>query len=154
MADFYVYLHTDPDTKEVVYVGKGRNGRAWDVTRSRNQHHKHQAWMKELCNKGYLPCDWVTILHRSLTEEQAFAMEKDYLHTNGVLKFCRQSGERQHQAKLTDAQAVEAYILVKQKGWSHKAVAEKYGVSRSAISMLVTGKQWKATTARLRNEND
>jgi predicted DNA-binding protein (UPF0251 family) len=154
MNEFYVYLHVDPRNNETVYVGKGHYGRAWDVTRCRSQHHQHQAWMKELSSLGYLPTDWVQILHKNLTEQEAFSLEKEYLHKHGVLKFCRQSGERQHQSKLTDAQALEAYRLVTSGKFTHKEIANQYGVSRSAISMLASGKQWKAVTAGVRYEDN
>lgn len=146
---FYVYLHVDPRTEEVVYVGKGKHGRAWDVTRCRGQHKEHQDWMLELTSLGFIPADWVKILYKNHTEQYAYTLEKEYLHINGVLRFNRQSGERQHQSKMTDEQALEAYRLVK-SGRKHKDVAEKFGVSRSAISMLASGKQWKAVTAGVR----
>ena len=146
---YYVYLHTDPETKEVVYVGKGVHGRAWDVTRARNHKSGHTDWMKDLCDRGFLPTDWVSILAKGLSEQEAFKLEKEYLHRNGVLRFNSQSGERQHQSKMTDEQAREAFLLAKD-GMRHQEIADKYGVSRSAISMLASGKQWKAVTADLR----
>lgn len=113
MNNFYVYLHTDPRTQEVVYVGKGKHGRAWDVTRCRTDNKEHQNWMLELSELGFIPTDWVSILYKNHTENGALQLEKEYLHLHGVLRFNRQSGERQHQAKMTDAQALEAYVMVK-----------------------------------------
>ena len=149
MNNFYVYLHTDPRTQEVVYVGKGKHGRAWDVTRCRTDNKEHQNWMLELSELGFIPTDWVSILYKNHTENGALQLEKEYLHLHGVLRFNRQSGERQHQAKMTDAQALEAYAMVK-AGAKQQEVADKFGVSRSAISMLASGKQWKAVTAGVR----
>ena len=147
--NFYVYIHVDPRTEEVVYVGKGKHGRAWDVTRCRGQHREHQLWMLELTSLGFLPTDWAKIIAKNLEESAAYTKEKEYLHNNGTLRFNRQSGERQHQAKMTNEQALEAYQLVK-TGWKHKDVADKFGVSRAAISMLASGRQWKAITAGVR----
>lgn len=148
-----MYIHIDPSTGEVVYVGKGCNGRAWDVTRCRSQHKPHITWLKAQINAGFLPSDWVVIFKRGLSATDAYKEEKTYLHTYGTLKFNRQSGERQHQAKLTDTQAIEIYERV-QKGEAHKDLAKEYKISRTSISMIATGKQWRATTAHIRNKYD
>jgi hypothetical protein len=148
---FYVYLHKDPTTGEVVYVGKGKYGRAWDVTRCRTKNQDHQNWMKELCLRGFVPTDWVELLFKNLTENEAFQHEKEYLHRKGTLKFNKQSGQNQHQSKMTNEQARQAYVLAS-KGVKHKTIADLFNVSRSAISMLASGKQWKAVTFDLRGE--
>lgn len=144
---YYVYLHRDPDTKAVVYVGKGCGGRAWDVSRNRGGHPDHMEWMNTLMQDGYLPMDWVTILHKNLPEEVAFSLEKEYLHTQGCPMYNRQSGERNNKAKLTDEQAREIYLLAKTT--THKELADRYGISRSAVSMIASRKQWRAATACL-----
>lgn len=150
MTKFYVYQHIDPRTNEVVYVGKGCGGRAWDITRSRGEHKEHQNWMIDLTNLGYVPSDWVFIYQKNLCEQDAFSIEKNLLHSLGVLPFNRQTGERQHQAKLTNKQALEVFQL-RNDGLTHKEISSKFGVSRSAISMLLSGKQWKAVTLGVRD---
>ena len=149
MDEHYVYLHHDPTTGQIVYVGKGIYGRAWDVTRSRAYNKEHREWMKGLSKLGFTPNQWVTIHKKNLTEEEAFKIEKEYLHNNGTLTFNMQCGEKQYQAKMTNKQAREAFKMAKE-GKKHKEIAELYGVSRTAISMLASGKQWRAVTADLR----
>ena len=143
MTKYYVYKHIDPITNEVVYIGKGCNGRAWDVTRCRNTHKEHQDWMLSLSNMGFIPIDWVIIIHKNLEEGQALELEKQLIHL-GCPIFNRQSGEKQHQAKLTNIKAIEIYDLTKTKGLAHKDIAELYGVSRTCVSMISSVKQWKA----------
>lgn len=150
MSLFYVYIHRDPLTREVVYIGKGKYGRAWDVTRCRGQNKGHQLWMMELADLGYTPNDWVEILCKNLTEKEAFQKEAELLR--GALYQFNNSGEKQHQAKMTNEQALEAFRLAK-GGMMHKDIAIKFNVSRSAISMLASGKQWKSVTAKERNES-
>ena len=145
---YYVYVHVVPHTKDIMYVGKGCYGRAWDVTRNRDGHPKHLDWMKSLVNAGYLPSDWVKIVKHRLTEAQAFAYEKEYLHSIGGADFNRQSGENNFQAKLTNLQAQEIYLKAK-SGSNHQTLADQFGVSRSAISMIASRKQWRAATACL-----
>lgn len=142
---YYVYLHIDPETKEIVYIGKGSGGRAWDVTRDRNHHIEHLTWMKNLISKGFLPCDWVEIKSKSLSDAEARKEELKLLH-NQLTKFNRQSGERQHQAKLTNEQVINIYKRVHNK---EKPVdlAKEFGVSKAAVYMIANRKQWKSVTA-------
>lgn len=154
MNRYYVYLHVCPLTGEVVYVGKGKAGRAWDVTRCRAQFKEHQDWMLDLIDKNYLPSDWVTILYKGLEETDAFNKEKEYLYINGRTKFNRYSVERQHQAKITDAEAVEIYKLAWTTKLKHKEIADRYGISRSAVCMIKHKRQWKTTLAGVTIENN
>lgn len=148
---YYVYAHKDPTTKEIVYIGKGKGGRAWDVTRCRSQHKEHQDWMVALLEQGYLPSDWVIILHKQLSEKEAFDAETSYLQSR-LYKYNRQIGQHARHAKMTNEQAMAAYKMAK-VGVAHKDIAELYGVSRSSISMLASGRQWRAVTAGIRNED-
>ena len=50
-------------------------------------------------------------------------------------------GERAPRSKLTEAQALEAIRLI-QLGEKHKSIGMRFGVSRSSIQMLATGKTW------------
>lgn len=149
LINFYTYLHIDPRTNEVVYVGKGCLGRAWDVDRNRSSHPDHQEWLYELYDLGFLPPDWTQIIASGCSEDAALFFEKDYLHTHGTLRFNRQSGERNNRAKLTDVQAREIFICCKHKVDTHNNIAKLYGVSRTCVSMIASRKQWRAATACL-----
>jgi hypothetical protein len=146
---YYVYQHIDPDTQQVVYIGKGCGGRAWDVTRCRSQNKDHQDWMVSLCQKGFVPSDWVIICHKNLSEAESFLKETEWFHLNGQPKFNRTSGEKNHQSKLTDSQAREIFTLTKTTNQTHKNIAKDYNVSRAAVSMIASRKQWRAATACL-----
>lgn len=146
---YYVYFHIDPKTHEVLYVGKGTGGRAWDTSRSRKYNPEHIKWLQNKMKEGYIPTDYVVILDKGLTETEAFKKEKEYLHKNGNTKFNRTTGENNHQAKLTDEEARQIFLMCKDKEDTHKKIAEKYGVSRAAVSMIASRKQWKTATAGL-----
>ena len=153
MSKFYVYMHRCPLTSEIVYVGKGTGGRAWDVTRSRGTFKEHQTWMLELIDQGYVPSDWVFIIHKGLDEREAFNREKEFLYANGHVRFNRYSGERQHQAKLSDQDAIDIYKLAWTTKEPHSSIAARYGVCRTVISMIKHKKQWKTTLAGVTIEN-
>lgn len=142
---YYVYTHHDPETHELMYIGKGSGGRAWDVTRCRNENPGHQKWMICLLENGYIPTDWVSIESKNLTEEQARNRELQLIHSNPS-RFNRQSGEKQHQAKLTNKQAIEIYKRI-HSGEKAKALSEEFKVSKAAIYHIKKKNQWKAVLA-------
>lgn len=147
-STFYVYTHHDMETQDIVYIGKGKYGRAWDVTRSRGQHKEHQECMMEMCRQGYVPSDWVSIVQSGMTEKEAFELETKMFHNTGITRFNRQGGERNHMAKLTDKQAIDIFLRCK-AGEKHQKLADEFGVCRTAVSMIASRKQWKTTTAGL-----
>lgn len=152
-SKYYVYLHKHPQSGEVVYVGKGVNGRAWDVTRSRAGNEGHLNWMLSLTDLGWLPCDWVEIVHKELSQEDAFSLEKSYLHQHGPLPFNRQCGELQHQSKLSNNDAKELFRLSWSGEFTRKELADLFGVCPSNVSMVKYKKQWKTVLREETNEN-
>ncbi len=145
---YYVYVHRDiGDTYQIVYIGKGTGGRAWDVSRSRGNNKDHQEWMQGLMEEGKIPSDWVQVVMSNLSEKEAFEKEKALLHTYGQPKFNRTCGERNHRAKLTDDQARDIYVSKDNSG----VLSRKYGVSRAAIQNIKKGLQWRAATSTIRN---
>ena len=70
----YVYIHFHPQRPEtVVYVGRGSAGRAWSsACRSRS----HRVWMLEWQALGYSPDQFVKVVARGLTPEQAMRRER------------------------------------------------------------------------------
>jgi len=64
---FYVYAHRRHDTGDVFYVGKGTGKRAW-VKSGRNS-----LWSRTAKKHGFD----VEIIHRYLTEQEAFALERE-----------------------------------------------------------------------------
>lgn len=100
----YVYIHFHPehagDEKYVMYVGKGVDSRAW------NRYHRlddHRYWMRDWQNLGYTPDQFVKIVHRKLTAQDARKFEKDlirYYLRKGCSLFNREPGQNPAQ-KLT-----------------------------------------------------
>lgn len=142
---YYVYTHHDPVTHELMYIGKGSGGRAWDVSRNRSENPLHQKWMLCLLENGYLPIDWTDIESKNLTNEEARKRELQLIHTNPS-RFNRQSGENQHQSKLTNNQAIEIYKRI-HTGEKARALSEEFKVSRAAIYHIKNKNQWKAVLA-------
>ena len=72
MGLFYVYEHWRPDRDECFYVGKGKGGRAADMRRGRNRHHK--AIQAKLSRLGM--CVEVRLVAEGLLEEESFDLER------------------------------------------------------------------------------
>lgn len=69
----------------------------------------------------------------------------DHAKKNGLLRAVR--GEKHGGSKLTDTQAMEIYKL--RGARSLRSVARDYGVSRSTVSHIQTGRIWKSVTRLL-----
>ncbi|MFI6637158.1 HNH endonuclease [Nonomuraea fuscirosea] len=61
-----------------------------------------------------------------------------------VEKSRQQHGERHYAAKLTEDEVRRIREMVA-GGWSHRAVAEQFGVARSTVSNIMTGHRWRLT---------
>lgn len=54
-------------------------------------------------------------------------------------------GERNGMAKLTAAQVKEIRIAYASKATTHSAIASEYGISRSSVGQIISGKSWSLT---------
>ena len=68
-SDFYVYFHMDGD--EIVYVGKGSRGRAWDCQTGKNRSAAHSEFMLDR-----LPFLDIKFPSHGITEDEADSLEK------------------------------------------------------------------------------
>lgn len=87
--DFYVYVHRKKTNNEIYYVGKGRNRRAWVLSKSA----RNLLWNKIHNKHGTV----VEIILSNLTEEQAHSIEKDY-----ILFYGRRNNKTGVLANMTD----------------------------------------------------
>jgi NUMOD1 domain len=68
---FYIYWHLDPRTNLPVYVGKGKNRRAWHLY---NRNGPHTTWIKELAYLNMKPT--ILIGNSFESEKEAYEVEK------------------------------------------------------------------------------
>ena len=67
----YVYIHIDPRTSQIVYVGKGTQGRAWIKN---NRSVEHKKWINDLKLLNLLPI--IKIAHIFKDHKNALTREK------------------------------------------------------------------------------
>lgn len=91
----YVYIHFHPEREtEVVYVGKGTRGRAWDDTRRCPDHRR---WLRDWQNLGYAPDQFVKVVKRKLTSREAELEERKLIasyRTHGATLFNKSSNKK------------------------------------------------------------
>lgn len=55
-------------------------------------------------------------------------------------------GQDHQNARLKQVQADEAFAL-RDEGWTQQAIADRYGVSRSTVRDVLSGRSWNKTAA-------
>lgn len=70
----YVYIHTDVNSGDTIYVGVGTGERAWEW-RSNKRSKEHNDILRTYLEQGYTPSDWVSIVESNLSSEQAVNLE-------------------------------------------------------------------------------
>lgn len=77
---FYVYEHINPKTREVVYVGHGVDGRAYEICKPcARRSYEHAEWAFNLLSQNYLPSDLVRIRAFGVSKKSAERIERDIL---------------------------------------------------------------------------
>lgn len=134
----YVYLHRDPKTHEVRYVGAGSKGRAWACgstscsgPRRGNRTKEHQAWLDSLFNAGYTMSNIVVIIAQGLQAAEAREIEKEEILQYGTLQLFNIQ-TKSGLLKLNTAQLLKAKVL-RDQGSSYNEIALLVEVSTMTI---------------------
>jgi hypothetical protein len=74
---YYVYYHIDVNTKEIVYIGKGKNNRAWDFRIGT----RNQEW-NEYIKNNKINAKLIVV---DVSEEEALAIEKSLIQVKNPI---------------------------------------------------------------------
>lgn len=127
----YVYMHVDPNTDELLYVGHGSRGRAWthgskhSVLRSQ----EHLQRLDALTEQGFIPSDWVVIVERNLSKKTASEIEQRIIRDRNPL-FNKPQGVSN--LKMTMSKLIEAKSL-RDEGLTYEQIGKKVGVSTMTV---------------------
>lgn len=131
----YVYLHKDPTTQKVVYVGKGSGQRAWmirnsnrDAARYGHRSKQHYEWAKKLDSMGIHLGQVVLIVAYPLTDENARALEKELIKKYNPI-FNKHKG---HQS-MVDKELINKAKNLRKDGMFYSQIAKELGV-KSAMT--------------------
>jgi hypothetical protein len=145
MNKYYWYKHVDPDTQEVVYVGHGSGGRAWQCGSSHSplRSKEHCKWADELLERGVTPDEWVEIGDRGISKEEAKETELQLIHE---LKPKFNKSIRYPGLKFT-AELYDIAVALRKGGCSYKTIADEIGLSVMVVHRGLTGKSISLETA-------
>ena len=133
----YVYQHKDPRSGEVIYVGHGSRGRAWThgskhtVLRSQ----EHLDHLEGMTQCGFVPSDWVSILHSGLTKSDACAIEQDLIRK---MKPRYNKPQGKSALKMTPEQYQLAQEM-REDGKFYHQIANEVGVSPMTVYRALNG---------------
>jgi hypothetical protein len=132
---FYVYLHEDPETNEILYIGHGWKHRAW-LCDYPFRSEEHADYLQELHGKGFNPSNWVFIEREGLTKEEACFHEREAIK-NLKPRFNKIQGEKL--LKVTPELLIEAQEL-REQGWTYLDIANKFNLAAMTIHRAIKGK--------------
>ena len=130
----YVYMHVDPTTGEVVYVGLGVGSRAWDI-RTRDVNQNHYVWLQSQLETGFIPTDWVVVEFRNLSRLEAQERELELIHQLGP-KFNVSGSWAAKKYSLDD---VKNWKVLRETGLTYKEIGMKTGVGEMVIYRALSG---------------
>jgi hypothetical protein len=116
-----------------VYIGIGKAWRAWATgsTRLSNPASKgygrrdlwHAGWLEEQYAKGFLPSDWVKIIHRQLDKKFAMDIEKQLIETH-LPKFNKNHNKNHRDRKRFPIELITEVKKLRAQGMSYERIAE------------------------------
>jgi len=140
---YYVYLHHDPDTKDLLYVGMGQGSRAYttrhstdNVTNYGHRSPEHAARMFDLMQRGYLPHEWTSFPHRNMTKSQALEKERELIKTLKPL-YNRKHGVATLKFNLDD---IKNILYMWDNNTPQKVIADKMNCSLMSINRIINNK--------------
>ena len=136
MDSYYVYTYRERNDV-VSYVGKGIKGRAWHVGYMRGDTQERHDWKEEQMKQGRLPCDWVSIEARCLTENEAFNLETKLINLHKP-KLNRAKNPKHKSSKINE-EGLGFAKLLRQMGYSYKNIAKLVGGTTMTIHRALNG---------------
>lgn len=157
---YYVYLYSDPDTKEVFYVGKGQGNRCFDHLSVSDEEESDKAKkIQELRNNGKEPI--IEILAWELDETAALAVERAAIDIFGIQQLTNhQRGHHSATRGRISAQLLEKRLSAKEIAPEQVDELRKLGVLLIRLSLYrqnmtdgelydLTRSAWKLSESRL-----
>ena len=138
---FYVYVHFDPETQEILYVGMGKGPRAYAMKtiRGPTEFHyghrspEHSLHLDKLYEQGYLPHEWIRFEARNLEKKNALKLERELINS------LKPTYNRPHGSKVLKFNLEEVHRIKKLRkdGLCYSQIAEVMGCSNMVAHRIV-----------------
>jgi hypothetical protein len=153
---YYVYVHIDPETGEVLYVGMGKGPRAYAMKTSKtkdpiyyvHRSPEHAEHLEKLYQQEYLPHEWVYFDSRGLTKEQARLREKELIKELRP-KYNRPAGVKQLKFDLKEVKQIKK---LREEGLYYSDIAKVMGCSQMVAHRIVNDLSPRYKEMLLENE--
>jgi len=101
-----------------------------------NRDQNHSAYLHELINKGYLPHEWITFVHRNLSRTQALSLEKI------LIKEQKPRFNKKHGLSILKFNTNDLHIMFKlrEEGRLYHEIASKMGCSVMTTYRILNNK--------------
>lgn len=137
---YYVYMHFDPKTNEILYVGMGKGSRAYATKTTKveqaaygHRSPEHSNHLDQLMNEGYLPHEWIEFISRGLERTTALIYEKEYI---GI---CKPKYNRKHGLKHLkfNKEDVLKFKELRKTGLYYSQIADLMGCSPMVAHRII-----------------
>lgn len=142
MSEFYVYMHSRISDGKPFYIGKGRGKRAWSV-KSRNAH-----WYRIVAKHGLS----VEILHKDLTEKEAFCLEKSTILLFGLINLANMTEGGEGHCGLSPSAATREKISAANRNPSPEIRARKSEAAKGRVLSAESRAKLSASKRNMSNE--
>jgi excinuclease UvrABC nuclease subunit len=132
---YYVYQHVNPETGEILYIGKGSYERAW-MCRGSNRNPEYTKYLNQFLDTGYTMFDIVTILHKGLTNKKAEELETELIQKIQPI-FNRHQTEKWSYPKKFSEEVVFMIKALKKMGYGPQNTAWLMGGDKNKNAMTM-----------------
>ena len=132
---YYVYQHADPETGEILYIGKGSYERAW-LCRGNNRDPKYTKYLNTFLDNGYTLSDIVTVLHKGLKNTEAEKLESKLIKEIQPIFNKQQTSKWSYPKKFSD-EVVSMVKALKQMGYGAQNTAWLMGGDKTKNAMSI-----------------
>jgi hypothetical protein len=143
-------MHIDPDTGEIMYVGSGTGGRAWQIGYNKEGKFRsaaHRKWIDSHIEQGRTMGDLVKIIKTNLTLKEA--RELEYKLTKEIEPPFDRLVVPYQKKTFTKEQAKMAYQMYT-SGVGYTELARQLKMTQGKRNLSVLGKRMVEAGAKLR----
>lgn len=136
---YYTYMHIEPDTMNIVYIGVGTKDRAYTTRSTQRSNKEHVQWLRQMETAGYTPDEYVIILDKYRDREQALTEERDLIEEHQP-RFNKIGVTPHHWCMTFSPEEVKMIKDLRAEGISYAQIARELGRSATGVWRIANDK--------------